>query len=125
MKLYEYLSRNKTKSMLNETEEEGLLGLLRSLVATQDRDKILKLATDEESEFRITLKGIQAWALNRSRISNVWNSEHTVRFLLEVYRCGPHLIESKLTHVHWLARMANIHGGVCSFSLSLLLYANE
>lgn len=80
--------------MLNKTkEEEGLLCLLRTLITAQECAKILKLATDDESKFRMTLKGIQAWVLKRSQISNAWNSEHAIRFLLKVYRYGPHLIK--------------------------------
>ncbi len=110
--LYEFLSKNETKSVLNETEEEGLLGLVRSLIAAQELDEAIKPASEEESEYRTTLKNIQAWALKVSRISNVWNCDYSVRFLLEIFRCGPHLVESKLTHVHWLGKAVYIHGGV-------------
>lgn len=118
-KLYKFLSKNKTKSVLNETEEEGLLGLVRSLIAAQELDEAIKPANEEESKYCTMLKNIQAWALKVSHISKVWNCNYSIRFLLEIFWCSPHLVKSKLTHVHWLGKTVYIHGGVSLPSLSM------
>jgi hypothetical protein len=86
--------------------------MLRKLVHEKYLDETDPLPKGQESRYRTLLTQHQAFAHNQSRLSNVWSCEHTVEMLVDLYGCGPHMMDSKLTQVSYLQRFAGIHGGV-------------
>ena len=93
--------------------------MLRKLIHAKELDEEDPKPEGEESRYRTLLTEHQAFAHHLSRLSNIWSCEHTVEMLLDLYTCGPHMLDSKLTNINYLQRFAEIHGGV-----SLILLSN-
>lgn len=93
--------------------------MLRKHIHTKELDKADPKPKDEESRYRTLLTKHQAFTHHLSGLSNIWSCKHTVEMLLDLYMCGPHMMDSKLMKVSYLQRFAEIHGGV---SLILITY---
>lgn len=97
--IFEYVSQNEKKAIYLETKGEGLMTMLRKFIHAKELDEADPKPKGKESRYRTLLTEHQAFSHHLSRLSNIWSCKHTIKILLDLYMCRPHMLDSKLTKV--------------------------
>lgn len=112
IQLAQHLSRNETKHVYMQTDEEQIImeiQLLATLPSTKREERLKQLRSSNSSKKAIPLVGVV-------------NSEAAFKSTEILVNCSSHFLDMPELNIKWLHReLCGLHGGVCQFHFVIML----